>query len=266
MPISEIVLAVGARTDAIVDALGDLGDEDLLAPSHLPNWSRVTIACHLRFGAGALLRMTHGAMAGRPASYYPDGRATQRPMTLVPYPGEHPTDVVRSLGMESNELQSAWRGLEDDDWGRTVTEPETNPDLGPLPLERLPLLRLTEVEVHGSDLDVGLRDWSEVFVQAALPFRVGWLNERRSNHRAVDHAVEGSWLLQSTDGPAYLVSVLGQGVTARRARPGTQARAVIEASSRDLLALLLGRPLLEPPAVSGDVEFAESFSRAFPGP
>jgi hypothetical protein len=44
------------------------------------------------------------------------------------------------------------------------------------------------------------------------------------------------------------------------------ASAVIEASSQDLLALLLGRPFHTPPDVTGDVAFGSSFSLAFPGP
>ena len=266
MPASDIVAAVGARTDAIVDALADLGDDGLLAPSRLPEWSRLTIACHLRFGAGAFLRMTHGAVARRPVSYYPQGRDEQRPTTLRPYPGEHPPDVVRSLAKESDELQAAWRGLPAGEWDLVVTEPQGQVDLGPLPLSRLPLLRLTEVEVHGSDLDIGLDDWSDTFVAAALPFRLEWLNRRRTNHRTVDAGVEGSWLLRATDGPAYLVTVEGDRVESRPADSSATARAVIEATGRDLLALLLGRPLVRPPATSGDTQFAAAFSRAFPGP
>ena len=45
-----------------------------------------------------------------------------------------------------------------------------------------------------------------------------------------------------------------------------EARATIEASSRDLLALLLGRPFLSQPRLAGDVAFGEAFTAAFPGP
>ena len=49
-------------------------------------------------------------------------------------------------------------------------------------------------------------------------------------------------------------------------RSGAPARAVLEATSRDLLALLLGRRFLIPPRISGDVGFGQAFSDAFPGP
>jgi hypothetical protein len=49
--------------------------------------------------------------------------------------------------------------------------------------------------------------------------------------------------------------------------PGTTpATAAIEATSRDLLALLLGRPPLGRLSFTGDVAFGRSFTDVFPGP
>jgi hypothetical protein len=204
--------------------------------------------------------------AGRPTSYYPAGREHERPATLVPAPGETPSDVVESLVDHSEELQRVWGSLDASDWELTVREPDDNPDLGPLPLVRLALMRLTEVEVHGADLDLGLNDWSRLFVDAALPFRLEWLNVRRTNQRQVDDHVHGSWLLVATDGPVYLVTVAGRETCAVRADDNASASAVIKGTSRDLLALLLGRPTAAPLKVTGDLALATSFSQAFPGP
>ena len=264
--ISDLVAAVDVRSRAIVDSLNQLDDAAMLRPSLLPEWSRLTIACHLRFGADAFLRLTRGALDGERAAYYPQGRAVQRPATLVPQSGESPRDVVTSLARSSAALHDTWATMTASQWEAATREPEDNPDLGPLPVSRLPLLRLTEVEVHGSDLDVGLDDWSDTFVSMALPFRLDWLNTRRTNHRDVDAAVEGSWLLDAIDGPAYLVTVDGGRVASRPVTSHTAARATIRGSSRDLLALLLGRPLRAQPALEGDTAFAAAFSRAFPGP
>lgn len=83
----------------------------------------------------------------------------------------------------------------------------------------------------------------------------------------IDPTVRGSWLLAADDGPAYLVSVDGDGVVSRPASPDARGKAdaVIEASSCDLLALLLGRPT-RALRVSGDTALAHAFPRAFPGP
>ena len=90
----EVAAEITGRTRMLVAALERC---DLLAPSALPEWSRLTIACHLRYGAEALARMTHDALAGRTTAYYPGGRDEQRPGTLVPRRGEAPVDVVQSL-------------------------------------------------------------------------------------------------------------------------------------------------------------------------
>ena len=258
--------AVAQRTAAIVECLGGLSDDALRSPSELPLWSRLTIACHLRYGAQALRTMTEGTLDDRPVAYYPRGRAVQRPHTLAPLPGESPQAVVASLAQLGEDLNRLWVSLDVSAWNREVIEPSGNRDLGTVVLSRLPFLRLTEVEVHGTDLGAGLADWGEFFVRAALPMRLEWLNTRRTNHRAFDRSLVGSWLLVATDGPTYKVSVDGSSVESRPASPKEEARSTITATGRDLLALLLGRPFQTPLNMSGDVAFGRAFSDALPGP
>jgi len=264
--IPQVVAAIAARTSPLVERLSDLDDDGLLSASELSGWTRLTIACHLRYGAQALRTMTEAAMVGQPAAYYPEGRAAQRLGTLTPLPEESPQDVIASLARSGESLHRLWSSLDPSEWSIEITEPSGNVDLGTVPLVRLALLRLTEVEVHGTDLGLGLDDWGETFVLLALPLRLDWLNTRRTNHRDFDRSLNGSWLLVATDGPTYSVSVDGSSVASQPAGPGTAARSSITATSRDLLALLLGRPFQTPPVISGDVEFGQSFSAAFPGP
>src|SRR5688500_4632927 len=63
--LSELVRAVEVRTNDIVNALGDLDDRALHGASKLPGWNRLTIACHLRYGAEALTKMTTATVAGQ---------------------------------------------------------------------------------------------------------------------------------------------------------------------------------------------------------
>jgi maleylpyruvate isomerase len=258
---AEVAAAIETRTTAVVDRLADLSENELTAPSRLPDWTRLTIVCHLRYGADAFSHMTRAALKGEPAAYYPEGRDHQRPGTLVPTNNETAHDVVRSLEQAGEQLQDLWASLDEDQWGTEVREPDDNPDLGPVTVEHLAVLRLTEVEVHGSDLDIGLDDWSKTFVDAALPFRIERLNRRRTTN-----ADDGTWLLRATDGPAYSVTTSRGTVTARPADSTTDADAVIEATSRDLVALLLGRPLETKPTVNGDVAFGQCLQGALPGP
>ncbi len=256
--------AARSRTEDIANALGALGS--LSNPTRLPEWTRLTVACHLRYGAIASYRMTHDILSDREASFYPGGRLVQRPGTLVPEPGEGDQQVVASLRQESTKLHDSWARLSESEWQTTAREPAANPDLGETTIAGLALLRLTEVEVHGSDLDLGLCDWSEVFVKSALPFRIGRLASPRSRDRAIVSGVQGSWTLVATDGPSWRVSVSGDEVTTELVDSPGRSDAVIEATSRDLLAILLGRPLVDGHTDRGGTDLAGEFARAFPGP
>lgn len=263
---SELATLAGARTTLLVEYVRWMSTDGLLAPSELHGWSRLTILCHLRYGTSALLRMTGDVLAGNATSYYPEGRAAQRPLTLEPRQGEAPDDVLTSLSSIATELDHAWAALGADAWSLDVVEPADNPDLGTVPLGRLAMARLLEVDVHGTDLGIGFPDWSDMLVEVALPTKLAWLATRRTNHRGFDRSLQGSWLLIACDGPTWFVSVDGEHVHSRPTVDGDEPTAVIEGSARDLLALLLGRPTLRPVSVSGDTDFGLAFSRAFPGP
>ena len=97
-----------------------------------------------------------------------------------------------------------------------------------------------------------------MFIREALPMRLAWLATCRSNHRPVPDDVHRSWLLTATDGgPTTLLTVDGSAVTSTPAPPDTQADVVIRATSRELLALLLGR---------SNLAAAAEFGIVFPGP
>jgi hypothetical protein len=222
--------------------------------------------CHLRFGTGALLRMTRDTLAGRATSYYPGGRSAQRPQTVRPAPGERPEDVLVDWRARASGLDDLWSTVDGDDWATTVREPVDDPDLGPVPLARLALARLTEVDVHGVDLDIDFADWSPTRVDVALPTRLAWLATRRANDREIDRSVQSTWLLVADD-LRWAVSVDGDRVRSAPVGAGpVTARATIAGTRRDLLALPLGRPPVRPVDVDGDLAFAAAFERAFPGP
>jgi maleylpyruvate isomerase len=225
--VKDVLDAIVERTALVVDALTDV---DLDAPTALPGWSRLTVACHLRYGAEALRRMTEDVMAGQATAFYPGGRDEQRPGTLVPRRDE---DVVAALREASAALAQTWSGVQD--WDVDVDEPE-----GVFPtLASMPILRLTEIEVHGTDLDLGLPPWSDVLVHAALPKRLERLTRRRA-------ARPGAWRLVATDGPWDMLEVI--------VGDGSEPE-VLAATGRELFALMLGRSAACP-----------SFSEAYPGP
>ncbi len=273
---ADLAAAVARRQREVVAAVGALDEAELHLPTRLPGWSRLTIVCHLRFGALASDRMTADTMAGRPTAYYPLGRAAQRAATLEPGDGETALDAVASLDEAGRRLDRRWAELDPDGdperWAAEVVEPPDLPDLGSISLRTLALLRLTEVEVHGLDLDLGLSPWSTTFVEAALPHRLLGLARRRSNHRPVDRSVVGSWALVSDDGPGFLIDVGGPDdpdVRVERiegSAPPDRAAATIAGSSAELLAFILGRRSADELRLGRDLDLARSFLQAFPAP
>ena len=96
---SPVIEAVQSRTQEIVDALHSLSDGDLSAPSGLQDWSRLTIAARLRYGARAMLRMTEGALTTQPVAFY-----------LRAASASVPTRFVLMRANDRTTLSSRWRG------------------------------------------------------------------------------------------------------------------------------------------------------------
>ena len=249
---SAIVHACERRSREIVDALRGLSDDEMRAPSALPDWSRLTILCHIRYGTAAHLAMTPAVVHGQPTSYYPGGRVAQRPGTLEPEPGESPTDVLDSFERACDELYALWETLTPSQWEQRLIEPDDNRDLGSPSMYELAILRLTETDVHGIDFELGLSDWSDELSHAGLPFRIG-----RLRLRTVPAGATGAWRLQTHEGESYGVTV-SNGLISLDTRLGA---ATISGSRRDLFALLMGRSFVGD--VAGPVE---SFREMFPGP
>lgn len=258
----EIAAAVAARHRELNNVLEATDPGVLFEASGLPGWSRLTIVCHLRYGAQASERMTSDAHVGLPTGFYPHGRSAQRPSTLQPGPDETAADVVQSFRQCSAALDELWAHISAEAWESiTMHEAEDNPDIGSITLVQLAILRLTEVEVHGTDLDLGLSDWSNTFIDAALPMRVAWLPRRH----APSQASSGSWNLVATDGPAFNVAV-SQGVVSASHGEACQADATISGPKADLLGLLLGRVAIADLTVAGDETAARQFATTFPPP
>jgi hypothetical protein len=132
--------------------------------------------------------------------------------------------VVAALRADSADLDDAFASIRD--WSAPIDEPEGIF----LTLGHLPRFRLTEVEVHGTDLGLGLGPWSDTLVRAALPARLERLARREPEG-------PGAWSI-------------------RGIRLGDDGEPeVIDGTDRDLFALTLGR-----------AHHSDAFARADPGP
>ncbi len=253
---SEIIDRVRERSGEICDALDELG-ESVETPSALPGWSRLTVACHLRYGAQATRQMIEATLEGRQSAFYPAGRDEQRESTLRPALGEAPAHVAGSLRDACAELDDVLASVTEAQWNLRV-DLSTEGDLGAIALWDLLTLRLTEVEVHGTDLDLGLDAWSEVFGRVAFEQRLD-----RARFAATDASALSVEIV--APGVGIRVVTIAPDGEASVASPGGAA-ATLTATANDHVALLLGRRPATMPDIAGDVEAAAAYLSRIVGP
>jgi maleylpyruvate isomerase len=264
--ISQLLTALDRTTDDLSASLARASGPDLADPSLLDGWSRAHVIAHLTNVADALVRMTHDALADRPTTMYPGGRADRdaqiKAVAALSWDELH-TKFVRATAT----LMHIWHAVPWERWGKPFTETE----LGTAQFGRLVGLRLTEVEVHHSDLAVGFgpRDWSGELTQTCLPLRLASL-ERYRRRPDADQTIDGTWLLVCDDlDRRWHVRADHAEVAIVDIEPASRdddADVVLRGTATDLTALLLGRQDPAMLAVSGDTERAAAFKRAFPGP
>jgi maleylpyruvate isomerase len=256
-----LLSALDHATDALSASLTRLPADALDGPSLLEGWRRAHVLSHLTNVAEALTRMTGDALAGKPTVMYRGGRA-QRDADIETTATTRQPELIDGFRRSSDRLLSTWRRVAANHW----TTPVEQPEFGTIQLGRLVALRLTEVEVHHSDLALGFgpRRWSRDFTHTCLPLRVAALARMRRRPDA-DHAIRGTWLLVCDD-LARQWRVEADGDAIDITETGARADTVFRGTANDLVAFLLGRQDPAMLAVEGDAARARTFKRAFPGP
>ncbi len=236
---------VAKRSEEVHRALAGLSPEQLEEPSALEGWSRLALLCHLRYGAQATRQMTIAGLSGRAAAFYPAGREQQRPGTLRPGREETTRDVIDSFARETDLLQEVWQRVALADWSLPVFElGETASELS-MDLTRLALLRLTEVEVHGTDLNAGLGPWSTVFGPAVIALAASLIETWPGG--------AGVWLLRPHQAAEQTVVVNADGsVEGRPVRASDVPDVVVTGPPNSMVAVLFGRAPISSLDFSGD--------------
>ncbi len=153
---------IRAATRRLLRSIEDLTDEQALAPSRLPGWTRAEVVTHLARNADGFRGMIEAASRGEVGSMYPspdvraDGIASGR--------GHAPAIVRADLRGAHDRLVGAFATLSDDDWDREGRASMTRT------MREFLWMRRREVEVHHVDLDLGYEaaDWPVSFVGPAL--------------------------------------------------------------------------------------------------
>ena len=162
--IDETVIA----TARYLEALTELSETAVRAPSLLPGWSRAHVIAHVARNADALANVLHGAQAGEPRSMY---ESQQHRDEDVETGARLPLD---ELVADSVAAAGRWRQAANELHSSRLDAPGLRtPGTEPWPVRRVGMMRRTEVEVHHADLGIGYtaEDWPADFVAALMKRR-----------------------------------------------------------------------------------------------
>jgi maleylpyruvate isomerase len=223
----------------LLRAAGALGDDDLAAPSALPEWTRAELLTHVARNADGFRRMADGAHDRAVADMYPGG-AAGRAADIAAGRGRSAREVLPDLRRSIDALYDTWQRLPADRWdavGRTITGERT--------IAATVTARLREVEIHHVDLDVGYApaDWPVSFVARELDEALRTLPERALRGRP---QLDARYRIEAVDhGRSWTVVLHGARVAvhedhATSSAPG-DADAVVSGWGCELLAWLYGR-------------------------
>ncbi len=140
--------ALESSTASLLRSLEDLGDDDVRAPSLLPEWSRGHVLAHIARNADAMVNLVTWARTGTETPMYAsrEQRAADIEAGAVRSAAELQADV-----RESHErLMAAVSDLSDEQWATSIRVGTGTT----IEASSIPMLRRTEVEIHHVDLDL----------------------------------------------------------------------------------------------------------------
>jgi len=214
--------AVRASTAALVHGLTaqQWTDDDVRAPSLLPDWSRGHVLTHIARNADGITRTLSGALRGERVPRYPDGPAG-RNADIEAGAGRGSIELLTDVRESAERLDRVLSALADaDGWELPADDRSAG--------EYLPA-RWREVEIHRVDLDAAYtpQDWPPEFVAYLLPELAEKLPGRTDTPLTITVAEDGS-LVPGLVGRSWAV-------------PG-DAPAEVSGPDWALLAWLTGRP------------------------
>jgi maleylpyruvate isomerase len=135
---------------AVAERLDKLSDDDLAAPSALPDWSRAHVVAHLARNADALVNLLTWARTGVVTRMYssPEARDADIAATAALPPAELRGDFAGACARLAEAIENHPEGA----W---TAEVQGRSGAG-FPATSIPWMRAKEVWVHGVDLDAGL--------------------------------------------------------------------------------------------------------------
>ena len=155
------------RLLAALDAISDVEMDDWFAtPTELPKWTRAHVLAHLALNAESHVHLFAEATRGVQGDQYPGG-AKARAQAVFDASALAPHELINRVRKSIYGLEASWARSDGSAWlgsGKNVVGTV-------LPIADLPLFRWREVEVHTSDLGIGITflHWDPLYVRLDLP-------------------------------------------------------------------------------------------------
>jgi len=135
---------------AVAAVVERLSDEELAAPSSLPDWSRAHVVAHLARNADAMINLLDWARTGVETPMYPSREV--RDADIASTAALSPADLRADYVAACARFADAVGGMPAEAWSATLRNMQGRE----IPAADVPWMRAKEVWVHGVDLDGGL--------------------------------------------------------------------------------------------------------------
>ncbi|MCC5575271.1 maleylpyruvate isomerase family mycothiol-dependent enzyme [Microtetraspora sp. AC03309] len=137
-------------TELLLDTAAGWGEEEYLAPSGLPGWSRKHLVAHVAANADALSNLVRWAATGEKTPMYSSPQ--QRDADIEAGSRKPAAELAAWLNSSAERLAAGVAGLNDDQWNAMVVTAQGRT----VPATEIPWLRSREVCVHAVDLASGI--------------------------------------------------------------------------------------------------------------
>ncbi|WP_169988955.1 maleylpyruvate isomerase family mycothiol-dependent enzyme [Microbispora sp. H10836] len=137
-------------TELFLATVAGWGEEEYLAPSGLPGWTRKHLVAHVAANADALSNLVRWAATGEKTPMYSSPR--QRDADIEAGSRKPAAELAAWLDTSAGRLAAGIAGLDDDRWNAEVVTAQGRT----VPATEIPWLRSREVCVHAVDLASGV--------------------------------------------------------------------------------------------------------------
>jgi maleylpyruvate isomerase len=170
---------IEAAHQRLLAALAELTDELVGQPSLLPGWAVGHTLSHIALNAEAFVRVAKGLAVGEVGSMYPTSESRDEAIEA----GAHRSaaEIVTHCRASNAEFVAIWATLTTE---QLAGQANRTPGTPTFPATNIPLARLREIEVHGSDTGLPtlpIADWSSAYVDLDLPVQLPTVTTRLGN-------------------------------------------------------------------------------------